>query len=237
MRRIRTLRRRYDTRADIRGQTCTGGVEIEKSLPRVFLVGQHGDRYGVKVRIAHVLRPVGIGSALGLDHVMDRLGATEAHGAEIVGFQRVEHLHEQHPAGRGRRHGDDLVAAIAPEDGFAPNTPVLGEIFMADQSTAFAHLGDDEISRLARIKARAAIAPNTLERVTEIRLAKNLSGTVGIAILVGERFDATRILGKSWLRTRQRPSKVARHHESPTRQVDRRLDDIFAAERAVLFEY
>ena len=86
---------------------------------------------------------------------MQRLGAAAELG-EIVAFQDVEHLDQVHAAGGGRRHRDDVVAAIACR---APAARSIGaiilQIVVGHDAAGGAHRGGDLVRRCGPRRTRA----------------------------------------------------------------------------------
>ncbi len=72
-------------------------------------------------------------------------------------FQHVQHLDDMDTTGTGRRHGDDLVAAVLAGNRLAFHHFVIGQILFADQALVLAHFLHDLIGNGALVKGIAAL--------------------------------------------------------------------------------
>ncbi len=90
--------------------------------------------------------------------------------AQAVSFQNVQHLDEGHAAGRGRRHRDDAIAAIAADGGRALDRPVTLEIVARHDSARRADGGDELVGDGAAIEGGWTLAGDGGERVGEVAL-------------------------------------------------------------------
>ena len=132
-------------------------IEVCKALLGVGLVRQLRDGHFEEIRIAQMLRPIGIGAPLRFNHQMHGIGRAKAHAFDVVVLQHVQHLHQQYPP-RGRRwHGDDVVAAIGAMNRVAKLRPITLEVFAAYQTVAAHHLSDDGIRHRAFIKTSTTL--------------------------------------------------------------------------------
>ena len=97
----------------------------------------HG--HGGEVGVAEVVGAVHVGAAEGFGDEVDLLRRAVAHLAEVVAGEDVEDLQQHDAAGRWRRRGDDVVAAIAAGERLAVFDLVGGEVGGGDQSPALLH--------------------------------------------------------------------------------------------------
>ena len=69
------------------------------------------------IRIAEIFGAIGVGQFHRFRHEMNRRGRIGAKARERKALQHIEKFDDMNPAGRGRRHGGDLIAAIGAMQG------------------------------------------------------------------------------------------------------------------------
>src|SRR5437762_10247224 len=88
---------------------------------------------------------------------------------QIVALENVEHLDERDAARAGRRHRDDLVAAIRAFHGRAADRIVILQILARDEAAVREHLLLQRLRRLALVETGWPLRGDPLERSRELR--------------------------------------------------------------------
>ena len=136
-----------------------------------------------EVRIAQELRAVGEGAPHRFGDQVQVLRRAVAVGLEVVALQHVQHLGHGDAAGAGRRHADDLVAAVGAAGGLALLRLVLLQVVAGDEAVVGLHLLLDQRRGLAFVEPGRALVGNALERLREVGLLQDVAGLVGRAVL------------------------------------------------------
>ncbi len=190
MRRLLALVRRRIAGADLGGGPRPLRVDPGSQRIRIGLGGQPAHRHRDAVGIAEMLRPVGIGELHRLHHQVDRLGAVVAALPEVHRLEQVQHLHQMHPAGGGRRHGGHRMAPVAAAHRLADHRPVGAEILQGHDAAMGGQRGDDAGGRRALVEAGRALLGDGLQRAGEVLLHQPVAPPGGAAI--GFQEDAPR---------------------------------------------
>ena len=140
--------------------------------------------------------------------------AAPAEGAEVVGFEHVQHLHQQRSAGRRRRHGDDLEPPVGAAHGFPPHGPVRVEIPGIDQPAPGGHLRHDEFRRGARVEPGASVFRYPFEGCRQIRLTEHVLRLVRAAVWTAELGKARGVGREPVAVIRELPGEVRRQREA-----------------------
>ena len=230
---LRALRRPARAGADLVGAGRFGGVEVRQPRAGVLLVREHRHRHVEEVRIAQMLGAVRVGAAFGFDQEMRRGGRADAQRLHVVRLQHVEQLHQQHAAGRWRRHGNDLEAPVGAAHGVAPLGPVSLQVLVANEAVAALHLGDEQIRRSAGVEAVAALVAHALQRRRQVRLPEHVAGGVGAAVGLGELGLAGGVAFEPLPVPGELARQVLGERETVLRQPDRRRERLLPRQRAV----
>ena len=165
----------------------------------VVLGDQPLDGRGMERGIGVPARAVGERQLLGLDEQMHMLGAAEAVGLQIVGFEQVEDL-QRGDALPARRQFPQLDAAITRRHRFDPVAGVRGHVLVGEEPVVRGEVIADHARDVARVERVAATVSDRLQRVREIRVAPGLAGARR-ATVDGELLGEARPLAQSRHRT------------------------------------
>ena len=164
---------------ELLGRGCTAPRDGRSQLAGVFVARQSLDGHFHEVGIAQIVVAVGEGAAEALRHQVNRLHGVPAGPPNIVAFEDVQDLGERDTARRGRRHGDDRIAAIVEHDRIPPHRSVAAQIFVTDETPARSHLADDEIGGAAPVEGVFAFLRDQSQGLGEQRLAESASDARG----------------------------------------------------------
>ena len=153
---------------------------------------------------------------------MQRLLAAELR--EIVAFENVEHLDQMHAAGGGRRHRDNVVAAIGPAHRLALDRPIVFHVLGGHDAACLAHGGDDLFRDRTFVESFRSVGGDGTQRDREIGLQQILARHQHGAVAVQKNRRARLPARDALLRQRQCVGDVVDDLDSVSRERDRRLD-------------
>ena len=135
-------------------------------------------------------------------------------------------------AGRGRRHRDDVIAAIGSADRLALDGAIAGEVLHRHPPARRLHRGDDLLRHRPAVEAGRAFAGDGLERRGEVVERDVIAGLLHAA--VGPEKDARRrrMAGERLGGEGQRVGDVVVDGEALTRERDRGRDQVGERELA-----
>ncbi len=154
----------------------------------IGFIGQRLPRHLDEVRVAQILRTVGVGIFLRLGHHLQGIRAAETKFMHIEVFEDVEDLHDVDPARGRRRHGVDLIPAIVAANRRALHGFVLREIGFGDQPAVLAHLFGNLVGNHPFIEGVRAIFGNHLQTFGEVGLHQLVALLQRLALLPEDRF-------------------------------------------------
>ena len=209
---------------DVRGAGRPVWVEVREAAGGVGGVHEPRPRRRMEVWITQVLGTVRIGAALRLHHPMHQGRAAKPKLADVHRGEHVEQLHQQHAAGRWRRHRDDLMATVDAARRLAPDGTVRRQVRMADEAAAALHLGHQQVCRRAVVEAALAMLLDALQRGGQVRLREALAGGGRRPGGGGELRRRGRMPGEAIPLCRQLAGHVLGQGEPIAGQCDRRFD-------------
>ncbi|MPN34291.1 hypothetical protein SDC9_181784 [bioreactor metagenome] len=107
-----TFIRRELARFDLAGRLSLVDINLIGKRFGIGFIGQRLPRYFHKIRVAQILRAVGVGIFLRFSHYLHGISAAKPVLLHIEVFENIEDLYDVNTA-RGRRwHGEDLISAI-----------------------------------------------------------------------------------------------------------------------------
>ena len=111
------------------------------------------------------LEAIGKGDLQHFGQMMDGAGGAEPHRGDIVALENVQHLHDVHAGGRGRRRAEDFPAAIISPDRRALDGLVRCEILARDEAAMRFHVIQQDVAERTAIERRLAVARDGGERL------------------------------------------------------------------------
>ena len=137
--------------------------------------------HGGEVGVAQVVGAVLVGAAEGFGDERNLLRRTIRQEGELVAGEDVENLNQHDSAGRGRRRGNDLIAAIAAGERCAVLHFVSREVGGGEQSAALLD-GGGKLGRHRTFVEARGIGGDALQGAGELRLREAVAGPQIIAI-------------------------------------------------------
>ena len=187
-------------------------------------------RHFHEIRIAKENRAVGIGALHRLDQVVQRLRVAPDL-AEIVALQNVEHLDQADAAGGGRRHGDDVVAAVCAAYHPALDGLVGGEIPRGHDAAGLLHSFGDLPRDAAAVESPWPACGDGAQCFGEITLDEPVAFIERFAVLEEDR-GRGRPARQPLCSPRHRVGDTAFDGEAFTRQRNSRFDQLGKRELA-----
>ena len=219
-------------------------------LGGVRLGEKAGDRHRRERRIAVVRVPVGVGELDGLVHVMDVLGGVHAEGVQIDPFEDVERLEQHRPlvprprlvhveAMKVRRRGlldlaverGEVLIGEHTAGGFVGIGDPPRDVALVEGIAAGANRGDAVVRARERRLVRGR---DRTERAREVGLAKQFADLRNLTVrVVRLRRPLVLLAGLALADEEVAQERV---HREAVGQLDRRLQHLFEAHRALGFE-
>ena len=197
--------------ADLRAQR--GGI---------FLRYQPGDRHLHGIGVAHECRAIGVSALHRLGNDVQRLLAAEL--CKIVAFEDVEHLDQMNATGGGRRHRNNVIAAIGPADRLAQDRAVIFHVLGGHDPAGLAHGGDDLVRDRTFVKSFRPVAGNRPQRDRKVGLQQILARHQHGAVAVEKNRRARLPARDARLGQRQCIGNVVDDLHSVAGERDRRFD-------------
>ncbi len=136
------------------------------------------------IAVAEVLGAIRIGELHRLELQMKSGWRTGTDHARGVSLQNVQHLNQVNPAGRGRRHRDNLVAPIGSIYRITNDRRVIFEITAGHQSASLPDRSHDLIGDRTDIEGARAFASDRFQHFGEFGLnelvAQGGRGAIGL---------------------------------------------------------
>ncbi len=176
--------------ADVGGGPRMLGINALAQLRGIGLGQQPLERRVDARGIAEEGGAVRIGEFHGLDREMQsqRFIRCEI----VIAFEDVEHLDQDHAAGGGRGHGDDVIAAIAAAQRRALDGRIGSEILRRHHATGAAHGSGDLFSDRTLIEGARPLARNGGKGVCKIALHQRVAGGKKLAVGTAENLRGRR---------------------------------------------
>ena len=199
----------------------------------VLLRGQPVERHVlVEIRIAQVVRAVRVGAAHRFGQQVQVERRVVADPGEIESFQDVQHLNQHDAARAGRRHADDLVAAIAAAYRLALDRLVPRQVLERDDAAVVGHEIGDQPCGLAPVEAVLAVPLDAFQRPREIRLLPGVTGLVEGAVRFQEDLRRARVALPVAIQPLERIVQVPADRHAVPREVDRGLQQVLPGQGA-----
>ncbi len=232
--RVAALMRWRQRRPDLGGRPRVLGIDAATDLGRVILRDQPIDRHLDAGGVAEKRCPVGVSE-------LHRL-RSEMHTARIVGgevgiaLKDVEDLQQHHAAGRGRRHGDDIVSAVGATHRRPLDRTIVGEIVARHHAAGRLHSAGDLFRGRSLVEGARAIAGDARERVGEVSLQQRVAGGECLPVGLEEDLRARGPAPEPRLHARKRIGDIGLDREAVVRERDRRRQQVGEREfsRAIL---
>ena len=215
----------------IAGRDFRGGAgaigENRRSQP--FGVGLGGEALQGNAHesgVAEPARAVGVGELFRLGHFMDSRGGIEPLFANWKAFENIEDFDHVRAARGGRRHRDDLMAAIGSAHRLALDRAVIGEVVEGHPPAVLAHRRDDFLGDRPLVETIRPVRRNAVERRGEIVERDMIAGDARAE--VGPEIDSRgrRMQGELLLPERQRIRDVVIDGQTLMRELRRRRDEV-----------
>ena len=102
---------------------------------------------------------------------------------EVVAFEKVEHFDQRDAARAGRRHRDDIVAAVCALHRRASDRFVVFEVLARDQPAVGQHFLFERHRRFAFVKTHRTLGGDAFQRARKIRLLQRVARLVRHSVL------------------------------------------------------
>ena len=200
------------------------------------MAGEAFDRDFDEVRVAEVFGAVSVGKLHRFCHEVDGFRGVGAARAQVVAFEDVEDLDDVDATGGGRRHGDDLVAAVVAAYWLAFDGAVVAQVFSGHRATCVFDGGDDFFGGFALVEAVAALFGDAAQGGGEFGLFQGFAGLQRRAVCVEEDFGGAWPFAHSLGKPLQRVGETVADGKAFFGEFDGGRKDLFARHRAVFFE-
>lgn len=154
---------------------------------------------------------------------MHRLGRAVAEIGERISFENVEDFADDHAAGRWRRRGDDLIAAVIAADRFEFADLIALEILLCENAALVRARLDDGICDRTPIEGVRAFLRNAGKRRRKVRLNQPVADCEGLSIGLQEDRCGGRITGQALVLAIEGVNVALLEHEPFARELDGRF--------------
>ncbi len=137
------------------------------------------------------------------------------------------------PPGARRRHGEDLVSAVAAANRRSLLRAIGLQVLPRDDPSVLGHLFLEELRGLPFVEAGGSSLGDAYQRLRQIRLLEELPDLVGLAVL-RELFRGRGELRKALPVGGERRGEAIRHRETFAREANRRLEKLLPRKASLL---
>ena len=149
-----------------------------------------------------------------------------AHISNRKVLENIQHLQNMNATRAGRRHGDDVVAAVTATCCLSNCRYIGCERFRIHEPAPAGHFRDDQIGNFTLVKCVRSLFRDKLKRIRKVPLNENLTGLIYTSIRLVEIATGCFVEAKTRLSPSQKLGEIVGHNNAVAGLLDRRLQQL-----------